>query len=182
MKHVMTLVLLLAVQTAHASTVTIDFNEVTSQTGDVHITVASKGYTFSTSGMSSVLEAGVSTDGIYLRSVAVGGPGSSGLGDAAISMVRSDGGVFAIHSLDAFGGSSLGMLAGGIEADLSAPVGTGDWLNLESFRYADFGVEFELFELGLDNISVTAVPIPAAAWLLASGLACLGWMRRRIRI
>lgn len=29
------------------------------------------------------------------------------------------------------------------------------------------------------NVSLTAVPVPAAAWLFASGLAMLGWLRRK---
>ncbi len=32
---------------------------------------------------------------------------------------------------------------------------------------------------GFDDITVTSVPVPAAAWLLASGLAVLGRMRRK---
>jgi len=32
---------------------------------------------------------------------------------------------------------------------------------------------------GYDNIVVTAVPVPAAAWLFGSALAGLGWFRRR---
>ena len=31
----------------------------------------------------------------------------------------------------------------------------------------------------VDNISVTTVPIPAAVWLFGSGLALLGWTRKR---
>lgn len=31
----------------------------------------------------------------------------------------------------------------------------------------------------LDNISLNVVPIPAAVWLFGSGLAMLGWLRRR---
>ena len=30
----------------------------------------------------------------------------------------------------------------------------------------------------IDNIRVSAVPVPAAVWLFASGLGLLGWMKR----
>jgi hypothetical protein len=33
--------------------------------------------------------------------------------------------------------------------------------------------------LGLDDIAVSTVPIPAAVWLFGSGLGLLGWFRRR---
>ena len=37
----------------------------------------------------------------------------------------------------------------------------------------------ELIGLGLDGVSISAVPIPAAAWLFGSALGLLGWMRRK---
>lgn len=33
----------------------------------------------------------------------------------------------------------------------------------------------------IDNITLQAVPVPAAVWLFASGLGVLGWLRRRAR-
>ncbi|HJP04021.1 MAG: VPLPA-CTERM sorting domain-containing protein [Gammaproteobacteria bacterium] len=36
-----------------------------------------------------------------------------------------------------------------------------------------------VFFSALDNIALTAVPVPAAAWLFGSALAGLGWIRRR---
>jgi hypothetical protein len=32
---------------------------------------------------------------------------------------------------------------------------------------------------GIDNIVVSAIPIPAAVWLLGSALGCLGWLGRK---
>ena len=37
----------------------------------------------------------------------------------------------------------------------------------------------DLIGLGLDGVSISAVPIPAAAWLFGSALGLLGWMRRK---
>ena len=31
----------------------------------------------------------------------------------------------------------------------------------------------------IDNVNVSAVPIPAAVWLFGSALAGLGWLRRK---
>jgi hypothetical protein len=44
------------------------------------------------------------------------------------------------------------------------------------------GTNMEVLYTGLDGpkgIAISAVPIPAAVWLFGSGLAALGWMRRR---
>ncbi|MBS94008.1 MAG: hypothetical protein CL799_06150 [Chromatiales bacterium] len=55
------------------------------------------------------------------------------------------------------------------------------WSGLDSFR-----IEISPNVAGgpftasvIDNISIEAVPIPAAAWLFGSGLAGLGFLRRR---
>jgi hypothetical protein len=48
------------------------------------------------------------------------------------------------------------------------------WSGLSSITFqADAGI------IALDNLEVTAVPIPAAVWLFGSALAGLGWMRRK---
>lgn len=112
-----------------------------------------------------------------------------------IEMRKADGGAFAIHSLDLLlqgcvvdnvscGGSEyiVGTLAGGGSANLAVPVGTGDWLNLQYVQFVAGG-DCCGFGTGtvvqVDNINVSAVPIPAAVWLFASALAGLGWLRRR---
>jgi hypothetical protein len=85
-----------------------------------------------------------------------------------------------------------GETSGGISADLSAPIGTGDWLNLERMRFNatgegwGYGIDpapvLGYGTVELDNIVVSAVPIPAAAWLFASGLIGLGCARRKLRL
>jgi hypothetical protein len=74
-----------------------------------------------------------------------------------------------------------GTLAGGGAASLGVTVGIGDWLSLE---YISFRAEGNQFGLGggtveLDNVVVSAVPIPAAVWLFGSGLGLLVWFGRR---
>jgi len=64
-------------------------------------------------------------------------------------------------------------------------LGGPQWSNLEQVRVdvLYFGCpEVCAVEIAvpiIDNVNVTAVPIPAAAWLFGSALAGLGWMRRK---
>jgi hypothetical protein len=53
---------------------------------------------------------------------------------------------------------------------------SGAFNNLTSVNWLATGGQ-QIFSL--DNISVVAVPIPAAAWLFGSALAGLGWLRRK---
>lgn len=51
------------------------------------------------------------------------------------------------------------------------------WTGLE---YVVFQSDLnDAFFSGLDNITLTAVPVPAAVWLFGSALAVLGWTRRK---
>ena len=181
MKFISSVVLFFcALSIAHASTILIDFEDVTPQSAQGFIEVESKGFSFAAS--------------TYLA----GGPpeawvGSGGIGaygdcfawgegcGAQVTMESINGGAFAIHSIGYFDGDFGGTLAGGGAADLSAPIGTGDWLNLEFFivsNYCGFAPCGE-YSAGLDDITVSAVPVPAAVWLFGSALAGLGWIRRK---
>jgi hypothetical protein len=52
------------------------------------------------------------------------------------------------------------------------------WSNLSSVEFgATLGTGLD--GVVIDNITVSAVPIPAAVWLFGSALAGLGWMRRK---
>lgn len=171
---------------AQASPVTIDFDEVTPSSGDFYLEVESKGYQFlARTDFLQFPDTGVSSAGIY----ATGENAVTGFCDnnceAEIVMERSDGGAFAVYALDsasyALGyGAFFGTLAGGGTVELAfADIGTGNWLNLTRLSYLDdFAYSYDKY-VHMDNIVVSAVPIPAAVWLFGSALAGLGWLRRK---
>jgi len=57
------------------------------------------------------------------------------------------------------------------------------WTNLESVSFQAKIVNFHCcsssFNGSIDDIVVTAVPLPASVWLFGSALAGLGWLRRK---
>jgi len=70
-------------------------------------------------------------------------------------------------------------LNGGGTVNLSlGSIGTGDWLNLTQLVVYDANT-FDDNYVHIDNINVSAVPVPAAVWLFGSALAGLGWIRRK---
>jgi len=113
----------------------------------------------------------------------------SGMPLSIIIMQRTDGGAFALRGFDLFFGNLpldatntiYGTVAGGVAgaADLSVPVGTGDWLNLTQVTFESISSGIGSSSIEIDNIVVTAVPIPAAFWLFGSALAGLGRIRRK---
>ncbi|MDG1462772.1 MAG: VPLPA-CTERM sorting domain-containing protein [Gammaproteobacteria bacterium] len=176
-----------------AQTATIDFEGFSQGAGGgvYPTTLQSEGYDFS--GFTSfndsmeIIAAGVNTTNAYGGSVSA--PGQDGFGvQALIDIERTDGGSFAIFSYELLlntdndGFTTItGELAGGGAANLGVPVGTGDWLNLESVRFRAEGNQFGpgFASAAIDNIVINAVPVPAAFWLFGSALAGLGWMRRK---
>jgi len=95
---------------------------------------------------------------------------------------------FSLDSLDAISlGSGIFMTgfyaAGGtVQFNVGYPA---EWtsFDLDSSWNALERVEFSMggdgFGASIDNLVVTAVPVPAAVWLFGSALAGLGWMRRK---
>jgi len=110
-------------------------------------------------------------------------------GPILIDLKRDDDGIFAFYGADVMwnAGSGFGELSiSGVKVGggfAEGPVGSVDWLNLESVSFSVLshcgacGADF--LELYIDNVSVQAVPVPAAAWLFGSALAGLGWLRRK---
>ena len=99
---------------------------------------------------------------------------------------RSDGGAFAVLSADVindfgggaiFGTTSSGDNIYGVLADL----GQGQWLDVTRFGYEVYYPEATPVPaiVEIDNILVSAVPVPAAVWLFGSALAGLALVRRR---
>lgn len=92
-----------------------------------------------------------------------------------VSIRRSDGGAFALHSYDQFGASGVSyQLADGSQfyAEYSDIVGTDALLNVTGVAFFPSGAPYE--PVTLDNIVVSAVPVPAAVWLFISALGLLG--------
>jgi hypothetical protein len=112
-------------------------------------------------------------------------------GPEGISIYRNDGKVFELDSFDlafqalVFPGTITGYLSGG--GTISTGINTTGivvfdelWVGLSSVDITfsapasnDFQVAF------IDDITLQAVPVPAAVWLFGSGLSILGWLRRR---
>jgi len=192
-KIITTLFLVLAVSQANAATVNFEEFAVGDGAGPFPTVLTSQGYEFSGQAApfaSAEVLTGTNTGGTNAYGGSINGVGQDGFNVSAfVTIEKADGGAFAIQSLDYFldadslGSTEIrGQLAGGGITFLSGvAVGTGDWLNLQSvtFRADANGFGFGFATAEIDNVMLTAVPIPAAVWLFGSGLGMLGWMRRR---
>jgi hypothetical protein len=201
MRHALGVILLFILGSAQAAPVTIDFEEFSIGDGGGSIlpnypVLASQGYELTGDGgpggpySSTEVLTGTNTGGTNAYGSSISGLGQDGFNyHVNVTLEKADGGAFAIHSLDLLMDTDpegwmeiRGTLAGGgLTFLLGVPVGTGDWLNLESVRFWAEGNGFGPggATVELDNIVVSAVPIPAAVWLFGSGLGLLGWFRRR---
>jgi len=173
---------------AFAATINIDFNEANldvteSVLGDpdqTHITsIRSKGFE---------LEYVPFGNGSFLMS---GGPDVAAAWgpDGTIEMSALDGRLFDLASVDlsSWYDTTLTVTgyyaAGGTVTTSFFNIGS-VFLTTVNFDSSWTGLEKVAFDSAgspgiIDNITVQAVPIPAAVWLFGSALAGLGWMRRR---
>jgi hypothetical protein len=178
-----------------ASSVTIDFEafNVGDGAGPYPTVLTSQGYEISGQAApftSAEVITGINVGGTNAYGGSIGGIGQDGFNVfVTVTLEKADGGAFAIHDLDLFMSTDpegwkeiRGTLAGGGLTFLSGvAVGTGDWLNLASVTFRAEGNGFGPGggAIEIDNINVSAVPVPAAVWLFGSALAGLGWMRRK---
>lgn len=83
-----------------------------------------------------------------------------------VGISRIDGGEFSILEIGEYYG----------DEDIISLIGNG---GLQNITQAEFWSEYAPYApVYLDDIVVSAVPVPAAVWLFGSALAALGWLRR----
>ena len=148
--------------------------------------------------VSSYAENGYVITGDTIRSI---GPSLAIFGtdqDTQYTLSRADGGLFTLYNFDvqAFGGGPVPLSFGQNTYDINRSYGLNvspaEWTTVNPLQdyegyYAPLfvnvsSVKFSLSDPGvilLDNIVVSAVPVPAAVWLFGSALVGLGWLRRK---
>jgi hypothetical protein len=193
--------LFLSMAFSHAMAVTIDFEGVVADDEYTGISLFPNGI-YQEDGFSIEMSSG--EGGVAGRNFIGFDSGSAYLewcasddycpGGVIVTLSSSDDSPFSLSSLDVI--SELGastytfqvtgyLLGGGsisqtIEANQAAWTTMSfdsDWANLDYVTFDGLGPED--WAPGVDNIVVSAVPVPAAVWLFGSALAGLGWFRRR---
>ena len=175
--------LYLLATTANATTLTIDFENSTTNDSLPELVVGD--YVFSNAA-GIVIFSG--WDENTLTFVGTQSPIST------LSLARTDGGSFDLEYLEAadiFAGDMTSVLIEGYKtggATVSTTIDVlGYWLGVTEVTFDSQWTNLSEVVItgatpgvgGLDNIRVTAVPVPAAIWLFGSVLAGLGWMGRK---
>jgi hypothetical protein len=189
LRFLLSTILFLLSGLASASTYTIDFESA--PTGS-SVSFNTQGFTFQQN-----------TAGIGIVDAVNGFPSGNSFffcmdceNPTGFSMERTDGSLFSLLAFD-FGfyqQDPMPLAVTGTFADNSQvstsfnnvtglfdtlALGSG-WDNLASVSFAvDTTNNYPFNVPAFDNIVVSAVPVPAAAWLFGSALAGLGWFRRK---
>ena len=180
MKTLIAAIFLYSGLAANASAITIGFEEFTSD--DLHYIARSQGYSLDANG-----------DIIFIGS-GLGAGNSYGLGlpsEVLMTLSNESAAPFNLLSIDALSFASVaplwvtGFFAGGGEISTTIQVSGDVYAEIRTYNFSNAwqdlsAVTFQTnANMNMDNLVVTAVPIPAAAWLFGSALAGLGWMRRK---
>ena len=179
----------------NAQTVTIDFEEWNEYT--IISSFTTKGYQFVSDGASTVIH---SHDIIELGYGYDYGWSNSGTESVGAIITREDGGAFSLLQFDAAsyesGGSNIytDYLAIGTRASDGSQISYVFDANEGLFTYAPIGfgslsslvfysparIDGVAAGFHMDNIVLTAVPVPLSLWLFGSGLVCLlGLVKRK---
>lgn len=113
---------------------------------------------------------------------------TGGRGPSWLEMTSTNGSLFNLLSLDLVIGAenfvdAYGYRDGNLVYEQLLTIDSGfvqnQQLNFLGVDTIVFSQQWPRYNsLGLDNLVVTAVPVPAAVWLFGSALAGLGWLRR----
>lgn len=186
-------ILMLALAPAHAATIIIDFEDPNLPIGNFSTPLTTEGFTIVPTATGSQAPPAISDS----TNIA-GGTGNELLfcgacsdGDNGVSIYQAQGYSFELDAFDlgyqdiVFAGLVTGYLEAGGTVTQSLTAGghitfDASWAGLTSIDVefnTTSGPGFSL--IGVDNIKLQAVPVPAAVWLFASGLGLLGWVRRK---
>jgi len=192
MRHALGVILLFVVGSAQAATVSIDFEDLPAD-GAFSTPLLTQGFVIDPAlapNQPAIFDdwSGSGT-GHELGLCGFCAPGPT----EGISIYRADATTFELDSFDLrfwtklHTGTVTGYLAGGGTVTQALSIAgiinfDQSWVNLTSI---DIVIDSNLVNPSLDdvtfmdNFTLQAVPVPAAAWLFGSGLGLLGWLRRR---
>ena len=194
--------LVAALLAGQAQAITIDFEDgdraFVRQTQDENacindFTVQHNGFTFANQrdcGAYYEYSDGLISDNMALFFATSGNFTPGGRGPSLLEMTSDSGSVFDVYSLDLILGAAYYVDVFGYLDDnllyqerlfVDGFIDTKqiDFLGVDKISFSQERAKFN--SIGLDNLEVSVVPVPAAVWLFGSALAGLGWRGRYSR-